>query len=236
MRFAVVFKNRIEFIMKKRVLSLLCVIGLLYTVQCLGVWQEMKAWYFNRSWHSKALMYGGASQLIREGLGCAREKQRQETTQSLMTRMKASFSSYTIFCCLEAAYMNIQMRIMNDAACAQHDKGNNARRNASVRKLGPAALMGIEVGKQFAVQAVTAGVKEVAYQTGITDRLGDLYKKVTDRVGRPYPFIERCVCAAGTTLLSASIMRTINSFDSTLRPSQRQDWGFAWMIRMYGDE
>lgn len=90
----------------------------------------------------------------------------------------------------------------------------------------------VEIGKRVATDVVYEAAGEVLYQTGLTARLNNFYKRFTARIGTPSPIVACMAAGAARGLAKLTIKKTLDSFDRTMPSWQRQDFGFNHLVNM----
>lgn len=89
----------------------------------------------------------------------------------------------------------------------------------------------LELGKRLVTDVAYEAAAEGLYKTGIADRVNALCNRVIARFGTP-PALISCM-AAGVLrgLVKTTIMKTIDSFDSTMQRPVREDLGFRFVVK-----
>lgn len=87
-----------------------------------------------------------------------------------------------------------------------------------------------EFGKRLATDVVYEAACEAMHQTGVSNRLNDIYKRVTARIGTPSPLMSCIAAGAVRGLTKTAIKKTLDSFDPTMSKDERAAFGFSPLV------
>lgn len=182
-------------------------------------WNNAVGW----SWHLQRIWYAARARLHFDecGFNCAQARANLEVQRKQLPENNSRQDAESL----------MQAKLEAQAKYNRHLCGLSNRAGFGKTLLVCAA----ETTKEMATELLYEGAVEALHQSGASDKLCAVYKRVTDRLGRPSPLVERLACGAVAGLARASIRKALDTIDLTMSPEQRKRQGFACFTLRFGD-